>query len=79
MRQTLVYDMFDGGQSRDDALVVDVSAVKPEAMLNFTHSGIGNRSILHRNIEVDPNQHSFSFEVNVSNRQLICDRHGCGL
>ena len=43
-----------------------------------TYSRIGDLAILHRDVEVNPDQHSFAFEVNVSDRQFVCDGHGRG-
>jgi len=69
--------MCDGGQSCNDALVLEISMVKPETMLD-TYGGIRDLAVLHGDVEVNPDQHSFSFEINVGNRQLVCDGHGCG-
>jgi hypothetical protein len=48
-----------------------------EAMLD-THGGIRDLAILHGDVEVNPDQYSFAFEINIGNRQLVCDGHGCG-
>lgn len=67
MEQTLFYGIFDGGQSRDDALGLEMRMVRSEDDLD-THCGIRDLPILHRDVEVDPNQYSFTSEVNVDNR-----------
>jgi len=40
--------------------------VKPKTMLG-TYGGIRDLAILHRDVEVNPDQHSFAIEINVSN------------
>ena len=50
---------------------------KGEAVLD-AYCGIRDLAILEGNVEVDPDQDSFIFEVDVGNRQLVCNGHGCG-
>jgi hypothetical protein len=66
LSKTLFYRVFDGRQSCNDALVHKIRVMKPEAMLD-AYGGIRYLAILHGNVEVDPDQHSFAFEVNISN------------
>lgn len=60
----MFHRVFDGRQSRNDALVLEISIMKHEGMLD-AYGGIGDLSILHGDVEIDPNQHSFTFEFNV--------------
>jgi len=77
MGQTVSDGMCDGRQSRDDALVLEISAGKAATMV-ATYGRIRDLAILHGDVEVNPNQYSFAFKVNVGDRQLVCDGHGGG-
>ena len=41
-----------------------------------TYCGVGDFSILHGDIEVDPDEHTLVLEDEVSDRELVCERHG---
>ena len=53
INQTFVYGMCDSGQSCNDALVLEISMVKPKTMLG-TYGGIRDLAILHGDVEVNP-------------------------
>lgn len=77
MNQTVFYRVFDGRQSGNNALVLEVRIVKPELMLD-AYRGICDLAILHGDIKVDPDQHSLVLENDIGDRQLVCNGHGCG-
>lgn len=77
MRQTLFYRVTDGGQSCNDALVLEISTVMLEAILD-AYRGIRDLAIFHGNVEVDPDQHPFASEIKIVDGQLVRNGHGCG-
>lgn len=52
--QTFIYGVCDGGQGRDDTLVLEINTVKLKTMLD-TYGGIRDLAILHGDVEVNPN------------------------
>ena len=46
--------------------------------MRVTYGRICDLAILHGDVEVNPDQYPFAFEVNVGDRQLVCDGHGRG-
>ena len=51
--QTVFDGIFDGRQSCNDTLILEISTVKPETMLD-THGRIRDLATLHGDIEVNP-------------------------
>ena len=51
--QTLVDGIRDGGQSCNDALVLEISTSKPKTM-SATYGRIRDLAILHGDVEVNP-------------------------
>jgi hypothetical protein len=56
---------------------MEISIMRLESILD-AYGGIRDLAILHGDVEVDPDQHSFSFKINIGDRQLVRDGHGCG-
>jgi hypothetical protein len=73
--QTVLDCIFDRRQRAHDALRYARSMGWVANRYTVTYGRVGDRTVLHRNIEVNTDEGSFALEVQISNGQLIRERH----